>query len=544
MKKRFFLVSLAITFVGLIIFAFVSTDVYYKNAISKTEDTLVVYMNQYDESIYSNDNVGAKALSDKLGGARVTFLTVYDSSNVIVVGDSQKEDITQNHSDRSEVILALKNGYGYSVRNSDSIGKKLIYYCVKVSDSSLVRISTPTSSSFKIFYESIPTILVFLLIDLVVCAFISLFAVDLILKPVEKMTKDSALSRNVEATYSELEPIADIINRRNKEIQEKIENIKENKRLETLILNNMEHGMVILSKDLKVILSNSVAKTLLDIRENDTIFLDAELKDSLLKNDNSIIYRNIENHDYAFRMSAVEESYVILITDVTKIKNADRSKNDFIANVTHEMNTPLTSIKGFAELIEMGKLDGQTLNHACEVIIKQSNRLSSLIKNIINYSSFESDDIELYDVNVSKVIKSTAEALEGGLKDKNLSIYYDIEQDIIIKSRTERIVEITTNLISNAIKYNKENGYIKVSLKKENNQIIFSVSDNGLGIKDEEKDKIFDRFYTIDKSHNKENAGFGLGLAIVKKICDNQKWIIEVESQYSKGSTFRIIIKK
>lgn len=543
MKKRFFLVSLTITFLGIIIYALISTNVYYNNAISQTKDTLVVYMNQYDESL-KFDNTGAKSLSDKLSGARVTFLQIYDIDKVIVVGDSQKEDITQNHSDRVEVIDAINLGYGYSVRNSDSIGKKLIYYALKTTDEHIVRISIPTSSSFKLFYESIPTILIFLFIDLIVCAFISLFAVDLILKPVERMTKDSALFKKVTATYPELEPIADIINRRNKEIKEKIENIKENKKIENMILNNMEHGMAILSKNFRVILSNSVAKSILDIRDNDTIYLDDELKEAMQKGENSIIYRNIDTRDYAFRISVASDAYVILMTDVTKIKNAERSKNDFIANVTHEMNTPLTSIKGFAELIKLQMLDEKTLNHACDVIIKQSNRLSNLIKNIINYSSYEDENIEIFNINISSIIKNTAESLEGGLKNLNLTVNYDIDDDIYIHSREERIVEITTNLVSNAIKYNKQNGSIFVSLKEYDENIIFEVKDTGLGIKEEEIDKIFDRFYTIDKSHNEATSGFGLGLAVVKKICENQKWKIEVESSYGEGSSFRVIMKK
>ena len=202
------------------------------------------------------------------------------------------------------------------------------------------------------------------------------------------------------------------------------------------------------------------------------------------------------------------------------------------------MNTPLTSIKGYAELIENKMLPPCKIEHATKVIISEADKLSQLIKSIINYSSFESTNLDLYDVNVKDIVNQTISKLTNNAEIEGVKIETNLN-DLIIKSRNEYIQEISTNLISNAIKYNKENGSIYIEINS--NSLI--VKDSGIGIEKENINKIFDRFYTVDKSHNKNTSGFGLGLAIIKKICKNNNYKISVDSELGEGSKFTVKFK-
>lgn len=220
---------------------------------------------------------------------------------------------------------------------------------------------------------------------------------------------------------------------------------------------------------------------------------------------------------------------------------AQRSKDDFIANVTHEMNTPLTSIRGYSELLQNGVLDEKETKQAAEILVKQSERLTKLIARIINYSELDNDDLPLYEVDLSTCVNDLLDTLAPSLQKKNIRLEKEIESGIIVRSRQERVNEVLGNLVRNSIRYNKENGALFISLKKnEKGRAKLTITDTGVGIAEENLERIFDRFFTVDKSHNGQNGGFGLGLAMVKKICKLSGWEIRVTSKLGEGTTFTL----
>lgn len=219
-----------------------------------------------------------------------------------------------------------------------------------------------------------------------------------------------------------------------------------------------------------------------------------------------------------------------------QVVRAQRSKDEFIANVTHEMNTPLTSIRGFAELLASGGLEGERAQRASQTILTQSERLQSLVASIINYSEIDSDDLPVYEVDASRIARETLAALTPEFREKKVVLLSEIKDGVLLMSRQERVTEIFGNIIRNAIRYNREGGSVSVLLTQEE----FTVSDTGIGISEENLERIFDRFFTVDKSHNGKNGGFGLGLSVVKKLCRKQGWALTVESKEGAGSTFRI----
>ena len=447
MKKRILLTTLAVTFVGLLIFSVITTNLTYRSLLENSKNFLVSQMNVFSTDVYSNDDAGAKALSEALGGERVTFM----SPDGTVTGDSDEQLAGTPHADREEVAEAIRDGEGYSTRRSSSVGENMLYYC-KQFDDRLVRLSIRTSSEWEVIRSTIPVIFWFVILDVIFCLIFTFFTTSYTLKPVEELARKSRLSVPLETKYKELEPIADILNRKNEEIEKQMDVIK---------------------------------------REQ------------------------------------------------ARVAGAQQSKNEFIANITHEMNTPLTSIKGFAELLQTATLDDATREKAVKIIKEQSDRLTGLIASIINFNELDNDELPSYECNVTLIASEVAESLRPSIEQKGLSLTLDVDPEVTVASRQERLTEIFGNLIRNATKYNKENGSISVTVKGGSTPYA-EVADTGIGIAEENLDKIFSRFFTVDKSHSGKNGGFGLGLAVVKKLCDRAGWKLSVRSKLDEGTTFRI----
>ena len=333
-----------------------------------------------------------------------------------------------------------------------------------------------------------------------------------------------------------------MMNDMNADLHEKVEKMKEDSRIEKLILNSMEHGIVLFRDSADVILINRTAKRLLDYEKNEPVpcFVnDREIAAILESGENASVVRKIGGRYYSLRFTFNEKMRVLLITDVTETTQAAQSKNDFIANVTHEMNTPLTSIRGFAELIAAGAMPPEKLEGVANTIIKQSDRLANLIRSIINFSAIDSDELPDYEVDLSELVHEAVSSFEPKIAQKGIALTLNADAGVKVMSRRERLLEIVNNLVSNAIRYNKENGTLTVMLTGGDTPVL-CVSDTGIGLSEEDKTRIFDRFYTVDKSHNGAGGGFGLGLAIVKKLCRRAGWKLSVESELGKGTTFRI----
>ncbi len=554
MRKRILLVSLLVSVVAIVLLAVLFTDMFYRNTVSLTEQQLKVYMNVFEEEYSPSEAVDsqfAQTLSSELGGARVTVL-LRDGS--LICDSDIDASAAENHADREEVREALESGEGFASRRSDSVNEQLIYYC-KAYDGTiltesgpaegfLVRLSVASPSQFSVFADALPTLLWFLLADVLICLLVAWAATAFVLRPVEKLTQEAATGagKEVSTNYAELQPIAKMMNDMNADISEKVAKMKEDRRLEKLILNSMEHGIVIFRDPSDVILINKTAARLLDYETNEPIpcfMSDGEIAQIIQTGESSSVYRKIDGRDYNFRFTFNEKSSVLLITDVTESMAAARSKNDFIANVTHEMNTPLTSIRGFAELIAEGGVPPERIAHAAKTIIKQSDRLSNLIRSIINFSAIDSDELPDYEVDLTELTHEVVSTFEPKFGQKNIAFSQEIAEGVKVMSRRERLLEIVNNLVSNGIRYNKEGGSLSIRLSGGEVPVL-TVCDTGIGLSEEDKDRIFDRFYTVDKSHNGAGGGFGLGLAIVKKLCRRAGWKLSVESELGKGTTFRI----
>ena len=544
MRKRILLVTLLVSVVGVLFLSILFSAVFYGQTVERTFSELKIYMNVYEAGYASlpPDEEQAQALSEELGGARVTFLS---ETGEVLADTGGAED---NHVPREEVQQALLTGEGRSVRTSATLRESMLYYCRAFEQGDtllLVRLAVPVRSGLAIFAESLPTVVWFLVVDILCCLFVAWLATSFVLRPVEQLTQEAALSggKEVRTKYAELAPIAKMINLMNADLHEKVEKMNEDRRLEKLILNSIEHGIVIFRDPSDVILINRTAKRLLDYEVNEPVpcFVnDREIVAVLEAGENAALVRKINGRYYSFRFTFNEKSRVLLITDVTETTAAAISKNDFIANVTHEMNTPLTSIRGFAELIGAGTMPPDKLKGASDTIIRQSDRLANLIRSIINFSAIDSDELPDYEVDLSELLREIVASFEPKIAEKKISLTFEAEEGVKVLSRRERLLEIINNLVSNGIRYNKEGGALKILLSGGDCPKLV-VADTGIGIAEEDKSRIFDRFYTVDKSHNGAGGGFGLGLAIVKKLCRRAGWQLSVESELGKGTAFTIL---
>lgn len=364
------------------------------------------------------------------------------------------------------------------------------------------------------------------------------FIVNYMVSTVKATVIAACTAKSIKSTgVKELDNIAYVLSEETLKSEKKYKQMLENKRLENIVLENMEHGIIIFKNFNEILLINQSAAALLDYEKNGLKKLeeDKELLSIIDKRETAFTYRAEKDRDYVYRFTESEDNMVLLIMDVTELKRAERSKNEFLGNITHEMNTPLTSIMGFAELIRSG-LPAEKLDEAAGIIIKQSARLENLIKSILNLTAIENDELTPYPVNLSDLIKEAVMNFSAYAAEKKVSLNCDVEEDFVVLSRHERLLEVINNLITNAIRYNKPNGEVKIILHDG----ILRVVDMGIGIDEENLGRVFDRFYTVDKSHNGANGGFGLGLAVVKRICRRANWELSVQSVFGEGTEFTV----
>ena len=448
MRKRILLISLLVTIAAILIYSLVSTQLYYNIAIEEKRAALETYAAMFVPGGYTPDDGGAESFSADLGGARVTIM----DGEGMVVGESEADAIEPDHSDREEVLQAMESGKGYAVRPSDTLARDMMYCCLRVEEGGntyYVRVAEYLVSSWTMYARLLPSLAVYFIIDILGCLVFTYIATYFMLSPVEKLARDAAGGGTVTTGYSELSTIADVLNERNRNIEWRMREIEEEKKL---------------------------------------------------------------------------------------VERAQNSKDEFIANITHEMNTPLTSIKGYAELLSSGMLSGEMADTAYKTILAQSERLTNLIACIINYNEIDSDDLPSYDVDLSKLAREMISVVRPEAEKRRVTIIEKIDDNVIVQSRHERMTQLLGNLIRNAIRYNKEGGTVTVELNYKR----LAVSDTGVGIAPENMDKVFSRFFTVDKSHSGKNGGFGLGLAVCRKICRRAGWRISVQSELGKGSCFTV----
>lgn len=519
--------------------------------VSELNDVTDISRNDYEE---------LKALNNtKINGIDVRF-TLIDDNGVVLYDNEQKS--SENHRDREEVKKAMETGEGYSKRYSETIKSDLIYYATRLNNNFVIRSSVSINSVTIILKENIKYCFGILLVVMPFSLFLSLRLVKKIIDPVKelesvtlKMTHgDYKIRANIN-TNDELGTLGNSFNNMAEQLQIKIREVIDNQNKIESILKSMESGVIAVDNCNMVISINPCAESLLGIKKNivGECLLD-HIKDyDIIRfleqddvNDKEIKIRHPIERDFKIKKSAMVDGMegvgkVITFQDITDINRVELMRSQFVANVSHELKTPLTSIKGFAETLKFVK-DDETREKFLDIIDKEAERLSRLINDILVLSNIESNlAVDMHEFEPGSVIEEVINIMRKTAINKNIKLEFKDNSNEKIFGDRDKFHQLALNLIENAIKYSKDtSGKVEVLSYNEDKYYCLRVKDNGLGIPKEDISRIFERFYRVDKSRKK--GGTGLGLAIVKHIVKIFNGEIYVKSELGVGTCFEVKI--
>lgn len=492
-------------------------------------------------------------------------VTVVDPDGSVIYDNFTDPKNMENHASRKEIKEALNGNLGKDVRLSNTLGKDTYYYAQLMQDGNVVRISKQTESILGQFMKTVPLILLMSILLILVLLFLNRKLVDKLLKPIdyasEHLHRDDFSTQKLDV-YDELSPFIRTIERKNKDIKEYIERLENKEATVSEILRNMNEGLVLIDPELKVLQLNEAAKKLFkasmqaNYMDMDIVRLtrSQEVSDKLkelVKTHKASSFELMADEDsLKIYLSPIESGstltgIIMLVLDVNDEKKAEKLRREFSANVSHELKSPLTSISGYAELIKNGMVKDEDIKKFSGIIFDEAGQMLRLIENIILISKLdEKPELKCEEeVSIKETIDEILELYKGKIDAKNLSVECHIEEGLKKNMPLGMLSELYRNLISNAIKYNKDGGKISITVEKRADNIISKITDTGIGLEKDEIPRIFERFYMVDKGRNRNTNSTGLGLAIVKHIVEDMGGTIDVESEINKGTTFKVIFK-
>lgn len=546
MTKRIYrgiLLSSVITMLACLIF---TIGIQYQMYDESTKDTLK------DKAYIISLNSESGDLSEYADAKeRITLIT---SSGKVLFDNKAIADKMENHLSRKEVKEALDSGEGYAVRRSETLGSKSCYYALKLKNGNILRISDDSLTVWTVLINLLPAICAIAIMTLVLSSVLAAVISKKILKPLNSIDLENPDAQNV---YDELIPFINKINMQNRKIDRQIARLTRSRREFDIITENMSEGLVLTDIKGNILTHNKGiekffgvgedinGKNILTLNRSEVfreIFSDITEK----RRGEDILSLNGRYYDMTANPVYDEDGTpcgaVILAVDITEKEKREKLRREFTANVSHELKTPLTSISGISDMLMNGIVAPEDIKGFAGDINKESARLITLVNDIIKLSeldegaySTETDE----KVDLLKTAAVVKERLEAIAAKKNVKIAVTGE-DTEITGGESLVFEMLYNLCDNAVKYNKENGNVTVSVGTSEGAPFVTVKDTGIGIPPEYTDRIFERFFRVDKSRSKESGGTGLGLSIVKHIAMSLGADIRVESTVGKGTEITV----
>ena len=484
-----------------------------------------------------------KNIKDK--SARITYI---DQDGTVLFDNEADVSEMKNHSDRTEFQKAEKYGAGESSRYSDTLSEKTIYYALRLKDGTVLRVSG-TQDSVLALVENLIFPLCGLLCLMLILSGIMVSAISKrIVKPINELDLESPEENQI---YEELSPLLSKIHRQNREIQNQLELAKQQQEEFSLITENMQEGLIVIDKYTMILSANSSAWNLFHmdrVCQGESVYcLDREEEfrhaiEQVLSGEHTELVLKLNGSDIQLIANPVirdkkTEGAVVLLVNVTEKLERESLRREFSANVSHELKTPLTSISGFAEIMQGGLVKCEDIPQFAGRIYKESQRLLQLVEDVIQISQLDEEKTSYTweSVDVYQVCKNAFESLKEKAKRLNVHLYICGEYMKMEAVRT-LLEEAVYNVCDNAIKYNRNDGSVSVFLTQTAQEIHIVVKDTGVGIPKEDQDRVFERFYRVDKSHSKEIGGTGLGLSIVKHAVGALKGSVILRSEEGNGT--------
>ena len=530
------------------------------------------YRTQADGVKRSYQDICLTAARDAL-----TRVTIIDSQG-IVLGDSEvSPGQLDNHSSRPEVYAALHGETGVEIRYSDTLDMNMLYVAVPFSDgenSGAVRMAMPLADLQDIYKNALLGILGIGLGCGILALILSFLVIPYFSRPILEIAaavQDMAggnYSRRISVhSDDELGVLAHAFNNMGQHIEQNLHQISEVKNRLEAILSNTVNGIMLIGHDGRLIYANPAAVALLGLGEDfigrnytesiaayELLCMIDEAKVSLQPIKRSIVLHtrggNIAEANVVpiINNGVSSQDILLVLNDITEMKRLEQVRKDFVANVSHELKTPVSAISGFAEtLLDEGISDQFNAVEFTRIIYDEAQRLTHLINSLLTLSKLESEPVSLnmQIIDLNSLMATTAARMNNLAGLKNITInYYDRGEAVNLKSDPELIEQIMINLLDNAIKYSSEGNIIELILEESADRVIIKVKDHGTGIPAAELPRIFERFYRVDKARSRKTGGSGLGLAIVKHLVENLHGQIAVESTIGTGTVFSVTLFK
>lgn len=464
-------------------------------------------------------------------------------------------DVTklENHADRPEVVAARSFGVGTSSRFSETQLVRNFYYARLLPDGRVLRLATSQKSVLGMLGALIPTTMGVLLAIALISALFARFAAKTIVQPINALDLDNPLGNTA---YDELAPLLTGMERQRREIISRMAALSEKQREFTAVTENMREGFILLDASDRMLAINGSAAQIFGAEPahvigshvlmlNRSVALQQALEDSK-KNGSGQAALIRGASTYQVLASKVTDNLspagtVILILDISDRVAAEQMRREFSANVSHELKTPLTSILGYAEIMRDGVAKAEDTRRFAGKIHSEATQLMSLIEDIIRLSQLDERTSlpEMTQVNLKEICEDVCQRLQPQAEKAGVSLNVKCE-NINVRGIPKILEEIVQNLVDNAIKYNTSNGSVGVNLKLSGSRVELSVSDTGIGIPEEHLSRVFERFYRVDRSRNKQIGGTGLGLSIVKHSAETMGATVQLQSKLGIGTTVTV----
>lgn len=485
--------------------------------------------------------------------SRITYM---DKTGTVIFDNEADPAEMENHENREEVQEALSKGRGSAVRISDTLSEKTVYYALRLSDSSVIRVSSTQYSVFALILQLVQPTLCIIFVMLILAGIFASRIAGKIVEPINELNLEKPEENEV---YEEVAPLLSKINRQNRQIRTQLEEARRSQEEFSIITENMQEGLLVIDPYTMILSGNTSAWKIFQVNESlvgqsvYSLDRDEEFRkviEQVLEGKHASTLLRLDQEFVQLIANPVEREgktvgAVLLLMNETEKIQRENLRREFSANVSHELKTPLTSISGFAEIIQDGFVKEEDLKKFAGRIYREAQRLIQLVDDTIKISQLDEGEnpYEWENTDLYSVAKNVCSNLKEIAEKKDVHLYIDGER-MICRTVRPILEEVLYNLCDNGIKYNKQNGTVTISLIDLGSDVQIAVEDNGIGIPREDRNRVFERFYRVDKSHSKEIGGTGLGLSIVKHGVGFLGGTLGMISEENKGTRITIAIPK
>ena len=484
-----------------------------------------------------------------VGSYRITWI---DAGGTVLYDTKTDPAEMESHADREEFVEASKSGTGESSRYSSTLTEQMLYYAERLADGSVVRVARSQHTILTLVLGMLQPILIVLFLAIILSAVLASRLSKRIVKPLNEMNLDEPLENDA---YEELTPLLTRIERQHRQITAQMDELQRRREEWDAVVGSMNEGIVLLSGDGNVLSINKSAMKLLDTDKSSlgqqflTVCrrLDIQaLLDKAADGKTAELTVELGGREYQADASPVisdgeTKGTALLFFDITDKARAEQMRREFTANVSHELKTPLHTISGSAEIMKNGLVEPEDMPRFIERIYTESQRMITLVDDIIRLSKLDegADDVPRESLSLRAIAEDVAKRLAPQAEQRHVSL--TVSGDVgKISGVPPLVAELIYNLCDNAIKYNKDGGSVQLSIEDTATEAVLTVSDEGIGIPPESQDRVFERFYRVDKSHSKEIGGTGLGLSIVKHVARMHGARLELNSKLDEGTSITV----